>query len=183
MPETNILLTGQPGSGKTTLIKKVLQKAEFTAGGFLSNEMRRGNQRVGFTIDTLEGRRGILAHIDLDTEHRIGKYYVDIDSLNAVGVTALRTAREESEVVVIDEIGKMELLSEEFRQVLKELLSSTKPVLGTIMKGKNEITNEIKEREDVAVFQVTEETRSYLVNEILLRTNRLLEQHLAQESE
>jgi len=183
MPETNILLTGQPGSGKTTLIKKVLERADFTAGGFLSNEMRRGNQRVGFTIDTLKGRRGILAHIDLDTEHRIGKYYVDIESLNSVGVAALRDAMDESEVVVIDEIGKMELLSDEFRHTLERLLSSSQPVLGTIMKGKNTITNEIKEREDVAVFQVTEETRSYLINEILLRTDRLLEQYLAQESE
>jgi len=183
MPETNILLTGQPGSGKTTLIKQVLDRADFSAGGFLSNEMRRGNQRVGFTIDTLDGRRGILAHIDLDTQHRIGKYFVDIESLDSVGVAAIRDAMENSEVVVIDEIGKMELLSEEFRNVLDEILSSPKPLLGTIMKGKNEITNAVKDREDVAVFQVNEETRSYLVNEILLRTNRLLERYLAHESQ
>lgn len=172
---SNILLTGQPGSGKTTLIKRVLQHSDFDVGGFFSNEMRRGNQRVGFTLDTLDGRRGILAHVDLGTEHRIGKYYVDVDSLNSVGVHAIRHALKSSEVVVIDEIGKMELLSEEFRTTLLNALADPKPVLGSIMQGKDELTDQIKDRDDVAVFEVTEESRSYLVNEIILRIQRLVE--------
>jgi len=175
MQARNILLTGQPGSGKTTLIKRVLEKATFSVGGFFSNEMRRGNQRVGFTLDTLDGKRGILAHVDLHTEQKIGKYYVDISGIETVAVAAVRQALEERAVVVIDEIGKMELLSEQFRQVLMETLESPKPVLGTIMKGKNTLTDTIKERPDVAVFQVNEETRSYLVNEILLHLQHMLE--------
>jgi len=172
---SNILLTGQPGSGKTTLIKRVIDQSNFDVGGFFSNEMRRGNQRVGFTLDTLDGRRGILAHVDLGTEHRIGKYYVDVESLNAVGVKAIRHALDTAEVVVIDEIGKMELLSEQFRDVLLEALENPKPVLGSIMQGKHELTEKIKERKDVAVFEVTEDSRSYLTNEIILRMQRLVE--------
>jgi len=175
MLASNILLTGQPGSGKTILIKRVLEKAAFSVGGFLSNEMRRGNQRVGFTIDTLDGDRGILAHVDLNTSQKIGKYYVDVGSIDKVAVTAVRKALEDKAVVVIDEIGKMELLSEQFRLILMEALESKKPVLGTIMKGKNTLTDSIKERPDVAVFQVSEETRHYLVNEILLHLEHMLE--------
>lgn len=175
MPARNILLTGQPGSGKTTLIKRVLEKATFSVGGFFSNEMRRGNQRVGFTLDSLDGERGILAHVDLHTDKKIGKYYVDISGIEKVAVASMREALAERSVVVIDEIGKMELLSEQFRQILMEALESPKPVLGTIMKGKNTLTDTIKERPDVAVFQVNEETRSYLVNEILLHLQNMLE--------
>lgn len=175
MLASNILLTGQPGSGKTTLIKRVLEKANFSVGGFFSNELRRGNQRVGFTLDTLDGERGILAHVDLNTAQKVGKYYVDISSIDKVAVTAVQRALGEKAVIVIDEIGKMELLSEQFRAVLMEALDSPKPVLGTIMKGKNTLTDSIKERQNVAVFQVNEETRSYLVNEILLYLERMLE--------
>lgn len=170
----NILLTGQPGSGKTTLIKKVLEKATFSVGGFLSNEMRRGNQRVGFTLDTLNGKRGILAHIDLETKHRVGKYHVDVNSLESVGISAIENAMQDRDVVIIDEIGKMELLSKRFQEVLKNALESPKPLLGTIMQGKNKMTDALKDRPDVMVFQVNEETRSYLVNEILLRINDML---------
>ncbi|MCF7828882.1 MAG: NTPase [Candidatus Marinimicrobia bacterium] len=175
MPETNLLLTGQPGSGKTTLIKKVLKQIDYSIGGFFSSEMRRGNQRVGFTLDTLDGRRGILAHVDLGTEEQVGKYYVDVPSLEKVGVAAMEKALRENQVIAIDEIGKMELLSEKFQTVLQSILDSTKPLIGTIMQGKNETTDAIKSREDVAVFHVNEETRSYLQNEIQLRLRRLVE--------
>ncbi|HKJ69970.1 MAG TPA: NTPase [bacterium] len=175
MPATNILLTGQPGSGKTTLIKQVLEKADFRVGGVISNEMRRGNQRVGFTLDTLDGKRGILAHVDLDTNRKIGKYFVDVNSINTVGVTAIRQAMEQDEVVVIDEIGKMEMMSDPFREILIEALDSPKPLLGTIMKGKNKFTDAIKARPDVVVFTVNEETRYYLINEILVRLKRMLQ--------
>lgn len=174
MSAKNILLTGQPGSGKTSLIKKVLEQATFSVGGFLSNEMRRGNQRVGFTLDTLNGQRGILAHIDLDTDHRVGKYHVDVNSLESVGVQAIEDALDEHDVVIIDEIGKMELLSDRFQQVLESALKSHKPLLGTVMQGKNRLTDELKDRPDVSVFHVNEETRSYLVNEIILRLNSII---------
>ena len=174
MSAKNILLTGQPGSGKTSLIKKVLEQAPFSVGGFLSNEMRRGNQRVGFTLDTLNGQRGILAHIDLDTDHRVGKYHVDVNSLESVGVQAIEDALDEHDVVIIDEIGKMELLSDRFQQVLESALKSHKPLLGTVMQGKNRLTDELKDRPDVSVFHVNEETRSYLVNEIILRLNSII---------
>ncbi len=175
MPATNILLTGQPGSGKTTLIKRVLEKADFRVGGFLSNEMRRGNQRVGFTLDTLDGKRGILAHVDLDTKYKIGKYFVDVSNIETVAVSAVRQAMEQDEVVVIDEIGKMELMSASFQAILSEVLDSPKPLLGTIMKGKNKFTDTIKARPDVVVFTVNEETRYYLVNEILVRLKRMVQ--------
>jgi nucleoside-triphosphatase len=77
-------------------------------------------------------------------------------------------------VVIIDEIGKMELLSDRFQQVLESALKSHKPLLGTVMQGKNRLTDELKDRPDVSVFHVNEETRSYLVNEIILRLNSII---------
>jgi len=174
MSSSNILLTGQPGSGKTTVLQRVLEDADFSAGGFLTTEIRRGNQRVGFTLETLDNQRGILAHIDIPDGPRVGKYRVDISSLEKVGVTALKDAVENSDVIVIDEIGKMELLSESFQSVVEKALSASKPVLGTIIQGKHPVADEIKNREDISVFTVNEETRSYLAIEIQIRLRRLL---------
>ncbi len=174
MSVSNILLTGQPGSGKTTVLQQVLENAGFSAGGFLTTEIRRGNQRVGFTLDTLDNQRGILAHIDLPDGPRVGKYRVDISGLEKVGVAGIKYALQNCEVVVIDEIGKMELLSELFQSVVETALSAPKPVLGTIIQGKHPVADEIKNRQDVSVFTVNEETRSYLAVEIQLQLKRIL---------
>lgn len=159
----NILLTGRPGVGKTTLIKKALRKLSLNAGGFHTGEIRKGGVRMGFELVTLSGRRGILAHKDIRSPHRVGKYGVNLKDLNELGVAELWRAIQEEELVVIDEIGKMELFSDKFKEAVIAALDSEKPVLGTIMQKSSPFVDSIKRRPDVEVIKVTEKNREELV--------------------
>ncbi|MGB3904128.1 MAG: nucleoside-triphosphatase, partial [Anaerolineae bacterium] len=110
-----ILLTGRPGVGKTTVIKKALDRLEGRAGGFYTAEIRESGRRQGFKIVTLDGQEGILSHVDIRGQPRVSRYGVNLGDLEEVGVAALRRAIAEADLIVVDEIGKMELFSEAFR--------------------------------------------------------------------
>ena len=110
------LLTGIPGAGKTSLIKQVVAGMRGRAGGFYTEEIRTTGVRQGFRLVTLDGKDVTLSHVNLHSQYRVGKYGVDIDSLDRIGVPALHQAARQSHLVVIDEIGKMELLSASFRE-------------------------------------------------------------------
>ena len=103
------LLTGRPGTGKTSLIRQALARIKAKAGGFYTEEIRTRGIREGFRLVTLDGQDTILAHVSIKSPHRVSKYGVDIDSLDKVGVAALQRAAEECDLIVIDENGKMEL--------------------------------------------------------------------------
>jgi len=120
------LLTGRPGTGKTSLIKQVAAKMGDSAGGFYTEEIRSGGVRQGFRLVTLNGEAAILAHTDIHSPYRVSRYGVDIDSLDRVGVSALSQAARERSIVIIDEIGKMECLSDKFQKILKKILDSEK---------------------------------------------------------
>lgn len=153
------LLTGRPGSGKTTLIKEALRKSKIAAGGFYTEEIRVDGVRQGFRIVTLDGRIATLAHANLRGPRRVSRYGVDTSSLDRVGVTAIREAVAGKKLVVIDEIGKMELFSEAFRDAASEALDSGRPVLGTIMLAPHPWADEIKRDPNVGIAVVTKETR------------------------
>ncbi|MDZ7262785.1 MAG: NTPase [candidate division KSB1 bacterium] len=140
----NILLTGKPGVGKTTLIQRILRISKLKPGGFYTQEIRERNARVGFEIITLSGQRGILSHINVKSPYRVGKYRVHLEDLDRVAVVEIWRALREEELVVIDEIGKMELFSEKFKQAVLAALNSEKPVLGTIMLGSTAFVDTIK---------------------------------------
>ncbi|PYL56298.1 MAG: AAA family ATPase, partial [Verrucomicrobia bacterium] len=107
MMTKKILLTGRPGCGKTTLIKRVVDELALPAGGFYTEEIRRRGERVGFKIITLSGEEAVFADVDFKTPQRLGKYGLDLAALETVGVEALRTAVRGRQLVVIDEIGPM----------------------------------------------------------------------------
>jgi nucleoside-triphosphatase len=115
-----VLLTGRPGCGKTTLIKHLAKKLALTAGGFYTEEIRERRERVGFKIITLEGKDSLLAHIGFKTPERVGKYGLDLSGLEAVGVEAIRTAVRARRLIVIDEIGPMEIRSAAFYDAVNE---------------------------------------------------------------
>ncbi len=149
------LLTGRPGTGKTSLIKQAVAEMAGKAGGFYTEEIRSQGTRKGFRLVTLDGQDAILAHVKSQSRYRVGKYGVDIDSLDRVGVPALRKAAEQCEVVVIDEIGKMELFSDSFRETVLEIIDSGKKLLGTIMFSPNPWADAIKRRPQVDIVPVT----------------------------
>ena len=117
------LLTGGPGVGKTTIIKRALERARISAGGFFTEEIRAVGVRQGFRIVTLDGESATLSHTDIGSPYRVGKYGVDIEALERVGVAAIREAVRQHELVVIDEIGKMELFSSVFKEAVEEAYS------------------------------------------------------------
>lgn len=162
----NILLTGVPGVGKTTLIQRVLGGIEVKAGGFYTEEIREKGKRVGFSIKTLDGRTGTLAHVNHKGRHRVGKYGVNIKDLEEVASESVRLAIEEDELIVVDELGRMELYSPLFQRVVKEALDSEKPVLGTIQVRRNRFLDSIRARDDVKVVEITSGNRDALVESV-----------------
>ena len=128
-----ILITGRPGVGKTTVIRKVVQGGLRLAGGFMTEEMRQEGERVGFRVqDLYSGQEGVLARAGRGGGPRVGRYVVDVASFEGVGVRALRDAMARAGLVVIDEIGRMELCSGAFREAVSEVMRSDRDVLATV---------------------------------------------------
>jgi len=152
------LLTGKPGTGKTSLIKQAVAELEGRAGGFYTEEIRSKGTRLGFKLVTMDGHEAILAHTDFSKRFRVGKYGVDVESLERVGVSALRRSAEQCALVVIDEIGKMEMFSPGFREAVLELIDSGKRVLGTIMLQANPWADDIKRQPQVNLVTVTRDS-------------------------
>ena len=160
------LLTGRPGTGKTSLIRQVLAGSKVKAGGFYTEEIRNQGIRQGFRLVTLDGQTAILAHVDILSPHRVSKYGVDIASLERVGVSALLRATEESSLIVIDEIGKMEILSDNFRNTVFQIINSNKRVLGTIMLNPNPWADEIKRHPRVNLITLTRDNHQQILEEL-----------------
>ena len=166
MMTKKILLTGRPGCGKTTLIKRVVEELALPAGGLYTEEIRQGRERVGFKIITLSSKEAVFAHVDFRTSQRLGKYGLDFVALETIGVEALRTAVRERRLVVIDEIGPMEIRSASFRDVVNDALDADALILATITARSFRFTDAIKERRDVTVIKVQRENREQLVSEL-----------------
>jgi nucleoside-triphosphatase len=161
------LLTGRPGTGKTSLIKQAIAGMRGKAGGFYTEEIRSGGVREGFRLVTLDGQHTILAHVDIHSPYRVSKYGVDIASLDRVGVSALNQAAKECELVVVDEIGKMELFSANFREAIWQIINSGKKVLGTIMFQANPWADAVKHQPQVNLVEVTRANHQRVLEEIL----------------
>lgn len=117
-----VFITGSSGCGKSTLIEKIVERLReggIKISGFITPEIRREGKRVGFKIINLAtNEEGILASLEeLKESRRFGKYFVNIYEFESIGLKRI----DEGEVIVIDEIGKMELLSEKFRKLLENL--------------------------------------------------------------
>ena len=154
-----ILLTGRPGCGKTTLIRRLLEDYPGDVGGFYTQEIRESGIRKGFEIITLDGQRGILAHVDIQSNQRVGKYKLDLHALERLAVPAIREAAAQDALVVIDEIGPMEIRSKEFRQAIIHTFQSGARVLGTIVRRSMPFTDEIKRMQGVQVIKIPIENR------------------------
>ncbi|MBT9166080.1 MAG: Nucleoside-triphosphatase THEP1 [Chloroflexi bacterium] len=161
------LLTGMPGTGKTTIIKEVLSGSEKSAGGFYTEEIRTQGMRQGFQIVTLDGETTTLAHIHIHSPYRVSKYGVDLSELERVGVPAIERAIRSHDIVVIDEIGKMELFSSAFRIAALEAIESGKLVLGTIMLKPHPWADKIKRHPAVELILVDRSNRQEILRQLL----------------
>jgi nucleoside-triphosphatase len=167
-----LLLTGPPGVGKTTVIQKVLFGMEIPAGGFYTQEMRekglRQGRRIGFSLRTLDGKRGVLAHIEYQGSHRVGRYGVDIALFETLALHALERALQTKKIIVIDEIGRMELFSRRFQDmVLRILDQAERHLLGVIHQGRDTFVASIKRRRDLKIMAVNRTNRDELPARII----------------
>jgi nucleoside-triphosphatase len=168
MRTKNVLLSGKPGVGKTTVIRQVVEMiGSDSASGFFTQEMREGNRRVGFALETLAGERGVLAHVSYKGPHRIGKYGVDLQVLESLAVPAIDPDITDSELLVIDEIGKMECLSSAFAGAVLRALTSDRLVVGTVPAKGNSFVREVTCRGDVELIEVTLKNRNALAGGVL----------------
>ena len=163
----NIFITGKPGCGKTSLIMEILKELNLPAGGFYTQEIREKGKRLGFKIKTLDGKEGILAHVNIESPYRVSKYKVNIKDLEEIGVKSILKALKENKVIIIDEVGNMEMKSEKFKKAVEAALNSEREVLGTIKMTPDLFTNEIKKRKDTKIFYLTKENREKIKSEIV----------------
>jgi nucleoside-triphosphatase len=161
------LLTGRPGTGKTSIIKEVATEMRGKAGGFYTEEIRGQGVREGFRLVTLDGEEAILAHINIHGPYRVSKYGVDIDALERVGVPTIYQAIQQHDLVIIDEIGKMELFSAKFREAVYQTIDSGRRILGTIMLNPNPYADDIKRRPQVNLITVTRSNYQQVLEELL----------------
>jgi len=162
----NILLTGKPGCGKSTLIEKIVRQSSMPMTGFFTREIREAGRRLGFRIVTLDGREGILAHVKMDSPIRLGKYRVNLPDLEGIAVPAM-IPMSPDQIVVIDEVGKMECCSSRFRTTLEQALDSPNRVIASIALKGDAFIRKIKGRSDVVLILISEQNRDTLANSML----------------
>ena len=164
-----LLLTGRPGVGKTTVIKKVAELLGKQAGGFYTEEIHGPGGRKGFRLVTLDGQETVMAHVNLrgGGRPRVSRYGVDVGAIDRVGVVALRRAMTDCQVIIVDEIGKMELFSGQFRDVVIQAVSGLKPVVATVMSKPNPWVDALKVLPQVEMWEVTRESRDGMAEQVI----------------
>lgn len=164
-----ILLEGRPGVGKTTVLRRSVERlraAGVSVAGFTTEELREGGRRVGFAVEQVDGGRGVLAHVHLPGPPRVGRYGVDLASFERIALPSLETR---ADVVVVDELGKMELASPAFREAVTELFDGDRSIVATVHAFRHPITDALKRRGDVELVRVTERNRDALPEELTAR--------------
>jgi len=171
MTPRRIFLTGDPGSGKTTAVRKIchlLESRGEKVGGMVSGEIREDGIRLGFMLEDITNHTfGILAHIAIHNGPRIGKYGVNLTDISRVGVTAITNALSIADVIIVDEIGPMELCSTSFVVAVKNLLGTSKAVVGTIHKrASHSLVSSIKADPKNEILEVTPQSRDQIPFEV-----------------
>lgn len=167
---TVILLTGPPGIGKSTVIQQVVTRLEAQAGGFYTQEVRRADERIGFEIVTIAGQTVTLATREstpaFAREASLGRYRVNLAAIDEVAIPALQSAMAQGQVIIIDEIGPMELFSSLFCQLVQQILDSNAPTTGTIVQRSHPFANRVKVHPRVQTIQVTLANRNELAAQL-----------------
>jgi nucleoside-triphosphatase len=173
-----LLLTGHPGIGKTTIIRQIIKDLGDKAGGFYTEEIFGPGGRKGFRLFTLDGKEAVIAHKDFRDPKmpRVGRYGVDINALDRVGVAAMQRAMQQKKIVVVDEIGKMELLSSAFRDTLMLTILGPAPVLGTVIFKPHPEGDVFKLLAQVTLWEVNQRSRVDMAEKVRgwLRHNAIL---------
>jgi nucleoside-triphosphatase len=170
--DIKIGITGLPGSGKTYALLRViemLKEEELLIGGMIDEPIEEGRKKTGFTVrNLLTGEKQVFASTEIESKLVIGKIGVDLAKMEEVGVKAIKEAVEKCDIIVIDEVGKMEVESEAFVEAVKESLEADKPMIITLhKKSRNPLLQDIRRRDDVRILEVTPTNRNILPYKIV----------------
>ncbi len=165
-------ITGLPNAGKTQALIKVIEMLEDgdkKVGGMITEPIMKSNRRVGFYVmDWISKKKDILAHVDHESKTVVGRYKVNIEVLENIGVKAIEDADENCDIIIIDEVGRMEVESERFVEVVKRVLEEDKPLILTLhKKSRNPLLQDIRRRDDVRILEVTPINRNLLPYKII----------------
>lgn len=168
-----LFLTGNPGVGKTTVIRAIADRLKgISCAGFYTEEIRQGGRRTGFRIVTLDGRQATLASLGT-RKPTVGKYSIHVEEFEDTVLPYLDPETTPADLYVIDEIGKMELLSGRFRGKITELLGKSINLLATLSKKGDGLIDQIKRRRDVEIVEVTRKNRNELPEALLRKINAI----------
>lgn len=163
-----ILITSLPGCGKTTAVIKIIAELQcISVAGFYTEEICENITRKGFRWQRLDGAGGILAHVDIKSHFKVGKYGVDVAGFDKSVVPVLDAEQNDIELFVIDEIGKMECFSGKFVDAVRGLFASNKSVIATVAKKGPGFISEVKHYSGVRLFNLTCENRDKTIVKIL----------------
>jgi nucleoside-triphosphatase len=167
MRSTKLLITGPPGCGKTTLIKKIADNVSYPVNGFFTAEIRKGGTRVGFEVESFAGEKAILSHVDIRSKNRVGKYGVDIEAFERIALPEIERAVSDNNLLIIDEIGKMELYSARFKELIVTAFDSEIPILATILYKPHPFCDRLKNGDNVNIVQLRRDNLESSLKEIL----------------
>ncbi len=154
-----LLLTGPPGIGKTTAIRRIAEGlAGRRLGGFTTAEIRERGERLGFGLESFSGESAVLAHVGIASPHRVSRYGVDLEALDRfVAITLDPSAKPD--VFLVDEIGKMECLSPRFVSAIERILEGEIPLIATIAERGAGLIERVKTREGAVIWTITRANR------------------------
>ncbi len=162
-------ITGMPGVGKTSTLKKIIKSLEkhgYVVEGMITEPVLKKKKRVGFYVQDWQTKeKEVFAHVDFDLRESVGDYGVKTDALEKIGIPAIEKAinDEDINIIIIDEIGKMEMLSEKFCDTVIEALDSDKPIMVTLhKKSRTPLLQDVRRRDDIRILEVTPVNRNLL---------------------
>ena len=162
--KNNIILTGNPKSGKSTLLRKIIN-TQPNIFGFITNEILENNERVGFEMENHYGDKNILSHINFNTDIKVGKYFVNLQNLEK-GLEGMKDFNPKH-FLYLDEIGKMQIYSKEFQKLTLKYLNSLNICLATMKKDYNhKFIEHLKQREDIMIIELKKNNREEKEEEI-----------------
>lgn len=175
-----LFLTGNPSVGKTSVLMKTIEALRakgYCVNGMTSSEIRGVRGRIGFEVlDLVNGKHGVLAHVDQRNGPRLGKYVVNLVDLENIGASAIDNAVEREGVIAIDEVGPMELFSLKFREAVERAIASKRLVIGVIhAKARGRLVDMIRKRADAEIAVVTFENRNSLHETVVEKALEFLE--------
>lgn len=170
----HLLIVGRPGVGKTTLMRRLAGSLRGRPiDGFLTEELREADQRQGFWLSPLDGRQILLAHKRMEGGLRVGPYRVNTSVLDDVAVPVIHRAIQHAFVLLLDELGKMELCSDQLEQAVQDALDHGPSVVATAGVAPLPFLQSVKRRKDVELIPLTAANRGLVEEELTARLQAL----------